>query len=57
VLTNSRVGAGRPLTPLHLLAALPCSVGGAVTDEIVPHGVTHSSIETGVDLMERKHPK
>lgn len=53
-LTNSRGRAGRQLTPFHLLAALPCSVGGAVTDEIVPHGITHSPVETGVDLMKRK---
>lgn len=56
-LTDSSGRAGRQLTPFHLLTALPCSVGGAVTDEIVPHGVTHSPVETGVDLMKRKQPE
>lgn len=47
-------GTGRQLTPFHLLTALPCRVGGAVTGEVIPHGVAHAAIETGVNLQERK---
>lgn len=46
--------AGRQLTPFHLLAAPPGSVWGAVTDEIVPHGITQPSVEAGVDLTRRE---
>lgn len=53
-LTHSSGWAGRQPTPFHLLAAPPCGIGGAVTDEVVPHGVTHSPVETGVDLVRRK---
>lgn len=53
-LTHSSGWAGRQLTPFHLLAAPPCGIGGAITDEVVPHGVTHSPVEAGVDLMRRK---
>lgn len=57
VLANSSGRAGRQLTPFHLLTTLACSVGGAVTDEVIPHGVTYSRVETGVDLRERNKPK
>lgn len=57
VLTNGSGGARGKLTPFNLFTALPCSVRGAVTGEVIPHGVTHSPVETGVDLMERKQVK
>lgn len=56
-LTNSCGGAGRQLAPFHLLAALPCRVRGAVAEEVVPHGVTHTAVEAGVDLMKTKWPR
>lgn len=53
-LTNGSSRAGKQLTPFHLLTAPPCSVRGAVANEVIPHGVTHSPVETGVDLMQRR---
>lgn len=50
-LTNCSSRTRGELTPFHLLTALPCSVGRAVADKIVPHGVTHSTIETRIDLL------
>lgn len=53
-LTHCSSWAGRQLAPFHLLTAPPCSVGGAVANEIIPHGVTHSPVKTGVHLMQRR---
>lgn len=53
-MTCGRGWAGRQLTPFHLLAVSPSSVWGAVTDEIVPHGITQPSVEAGVDLARRE---
>lgn len=41
------------LTPLQLLTAPPCCVRRATAGEIIPHGVTHTAIQTG-DYLQNK---
>lgn len=48
-------GSGRTwgqLTPPDLLTALSRCIGWAAAREIVPHGVTHTSIQAGIILQQ-----
>lgn len=51
--TPRRNRARGKLTPLQLLTAPPCCVWRATAGEIVPHGVTHTAIQTGVHLQNK----
>lgn len=40
----------RQLTPSDFLTALPCCVGWTAAGEFIPHGVTHTAIQTRIVL-------